>query len=319
MVVNNSITPQLIDNSIIFHNANFIENQSVFSQHLTIAKDTITIAANTQIQEPIYIHYYFKDEGSIDVNFLDVKIYIQENCKVSIVECFHFLQSSSSVLDIFTSYHILSDSQINHLTIFDGSLNTYLNSNTNIYLNQNAIYKNVILSENTRKHHLINNVFLNQAGCMAELYTLDNARNSMQSQKHFNIYHKGPHTQSYFKARGIAKDMAQIELIGKIIVEQEALNTEAYLETKNLLLSDKAQVTASPLLEIYTDEVKCKHGATIGALDLEALFYLQSRGIDKKEAENMLIQAFIDPIFDQINIENLDPSTLNLIKQLQFL
>ena len=90
---------------------------------------------------------------------------------------------------------------------------------------------------------------------------------------------------------------------GKIFVRQDAQKTNAFQSNKNVLLSDKATINTKPQLEIWADDVKCSHGCTTGQLDLEALFYLQSRGIQKDKARAMLLRAFASDVLENINNE----------------
>lgn len=100
--------------------------------------------------------------------------------------------------------------------------------------------------------------------------------------------------------RMIAADKSHCGFYGKIIVEQGTQKTEAYQENHNLLLSDDATIGTMPQLEIYADDVKCSHGATIGRLNEDELFYMRSRGIPENEARELLLRAFVVPMADNI-------------------
>ncbi|MGO9894766.1 MAG: SufD family Fe-S cluster assembly protein, partial [Bryobacteraceae bacterium] len=95
---------------------------------------------------------------------------------------------------------------------------------------------------------------------------------------------------------------------GKIIVRQDAQKTDSKQTNKNLVLSDNSVVNTKPELQIWADDVRCTHGATIGQLDAEALFYLQSRGIGRREARSLLTYAFAEDIVDRIKVESLRDS-----------
>ena len=92
---------------------------------------------------------------------------------------------------------------------------------------------------------------------------------------------------------------------GKIYVEKEAQKTDAFQQNNNVLLSDKATINAKPQLEIFADDVKCSHGCTIGQLDEDAMFYMQSRGIPQKEAKALLMYAFSNEVIESIRITEL--------------
>lgn len=117
---------------------------------------------------------------------------------------------------------------------------------------------------------------------------------------HLDVRHQARDTTSDVVWRGVADQRARGILHGAIVVAQGADGTDAKLQTKNLLLSPHAEIDAQPVLEIYADEVKAAHGATVGQLDERALFYLRSRGIDMVQARSMLIDAFCREIYAEI-------------------
>lgn len=117
---------------------------------------------------------------------------------------------------------------------------------------------------------------------------------------HLDVRHQARDTASDVVWRGVADQRARGILHGAIVVAQGADGTDAKLQTKNLLLSPHAEIDAQPVLEIYADEVKAAHGATVGQLDEGALFYLRSRGIDMVQARAMLIDAFCREIYADI-------------------
>jgi len=100
---------------------------------------------------------------------------------------------------------------------------------------------------------------------------------------------------------------------GKIYVEKEAQKTDAFQQNNNLLIGDKATINAKPQLEIFADDVKCSHGCTIGQLDETALFYMQQRGIPKKEAKALLMYAFSNDVIESIKIPELKQRITNII------
>lgn len=118
------------------------------------------------------------------------------------------------------------------------------------------------------------------------------------------VKHNAPHCHSNQNFRYIVSDGAAAAFQGKIYVARDAQKTEAYQLCKSLLLTEGAQINTKPELEIYADDVKCSHGATSGALDDKALFYMQSRGISYQEAQALLIRAFIAETFEGLNLSD---------------
>jgi Fe-S cluster assembly protein SufD len=119
------------------------------------------------------------------------------------------------------------------------------------------------------------------------------------------IDHAAPHCLSNQVYKGVLDDEATGAFEGKILVRPDAQKTEAYQVNKNILLSDSARMNTKPQLEIYADDVKCTHGATVGQLDEEALFYLRSRGIPEYEARMVMMYAFAHEVIREIHIEPL--------------
>ena len=118
-----------------------------------------------------------------------------------------------------------------------------------------------------------------------------------------DMHHKVPHCNSRQLFKGIAGGESRVDFYGKIIVAQDAQRTEAYQVNHNLLLSDKAKVDTKPQLEIYADDVKCSHGATIGRLNEEEQFYMRSRGISLEDAKVLQMISFIAPVLENIQDE----------------
>src|SRR3990167_6924695 len=128
---------------------------------------------------------------------------------------------------------------------------------------------------------------------MRGLYQL-NEKQSVDIQVMMN--HSVPYCESKQLWKGVMRDLSKVKFDGKIIVHPDAQKTIANLSNKNLLLSKTAEVNIKPTLEIYADDVRCTHGATVGFLDSQALFYLRSRRSEESEAHQMLVDAFVAEI-----------------------
>ena len=118
-----------------------------------------------------------------------------------------------------------------------------------------------------------------------------------------DMRHDVPHCNSRQLFKGIAGGDSRVDFYGKITVAQDAQKTEAYQENHNILLSDNAKVDTKPQLEIYADDVKCSHGATIGRLNEEEQFYMRSRGISLEDAKVLQMISFIAPVLEHIDDE----------------
>jgi Fe-S cluster assembly protein SufD len=129
------------------------------------------------------------------------------------------------------------------------------------------------------------------------------------------IEHMAPHCRSNQHYKGVLDDMSTGVFSGKIHVHPDAQKTEAFQSNNNILLTDTAKMHTKPQLEIYADDVKCSHGATVGQLDKDALFYLQSRGIPKDESRLMLMDAFAYDVVSRIRQSSLQERISDLVSK----
>lgn len=140
-------------------------------------------------------------------------------------------------------------------------------------------------------------------------------RGSEQVKNHIRLHHKKPLGQSYQTFKYVADGESRAVFDGKIIVEKDAQKIQAYQKNNNILLSASARIETDPQLEIYADDVRCSHGATIGQLDQTALFYMRSRGIPYQTARRLLIRSFMDEALAGIRIDWLNPAIEKIISE----
>ena len=145
-------------------------------------------------------------------------------------------------------------------------------------------------------------------GTEATLNGLYIVNGTQHVDNHTVIDHAKPHGTSHELYKGILDGKASAVFNGRIIVRKDAQKTDSKQTNKNLVLSDEAVIDTKPELQILADDVRCTHGATIGQLDAESMFYLQSRGIAKKDARSLLTYAFAQDIIDRIKVQSLRDS-----------
>ncbi|WP_264548540.1 Fe-S cluster assembly protein SufD [Flavobacterium sp. N2820] len=127
------------------------------------------------------------------------------------------------------------------------------------------------------------------------------------------VQHATPNCESHQNYKTILNDSSTGVFNGKIFVEKEAQKTDAFQQNNNILIGDKATINAKPQLEIFADDVKCSHGCTIGQLDESAMFYMQQRGIPKKEAKALLMYAFTSEVTNSVKIPELKAKIARII------
>ena len=147
---------------------------------------------------------------------------------------------------------------------------------------------------------------------MFGLYMLDG---KTHVDNHTVIDHTKPNCYSNELYKGVLDDESRGVFNGKVYVRQEAQKTNAFQSNKNILISDNAKINTKPQLEIWADDVKCSHGATTGQLDKEALFYLMARGIDKRRATLLLLEAFSGEVIAQLKNEVLEQYVVDIISE----
>ena len=149
--------------------------------------------------------------------------------------------------------------------------------------------------------------------CETHLYGMAIAGGEQHIDNHTDIAHHVGHCSSNELFKYILEDKARGAFCGKILVDPNAPKTEAYQGNRNICTSNEAMMYSKPQLEIYTDDVKCSHGSTIGQLDQDAIFYMQARGISKNEARMLLMQAFMTDVIATVRMDSLKDRLRHLV------
>ncbi len=238
---------------------------------------------------------------------------LDENSSISIVVCDHTLNSSSNFVIDTTESFVGKNSKLTHYTIQNqpdktSSVNTHLAD-----ISENANVESFVLT--LHGGIVRNNLRVRLKGEHAEsnLLGLHLTDRQQYVDNYTLIEHLVPNCNSNELYKGILDEQAHGSFMGKIIVHEGAQKTAAFQTNRNLCLTGEARMTTKPQLEIYADDVQCSHGATVGQLDEDALFYLRQRGINTKEAKLMLMFAFANDILMNIHIEPLKERISNMI------
>lgn len=131
-------------------------------------------------------------------------------------------------------------------------------------------------------------------GAQVEIAGMFEASGTESKEVSVTIVHKAAHTRAETTLKGVARDSGFLKFVGRIIIDKNCPDTNSFLTEKILLLSEKARAEAVPDLEIESDDVKCSHAATISNLDEEQVFYLMSRGLSQKMAEEIIVEGFLE-------------------------
>ncbi len=232
-------------------------------------------------------------------------IVIEKNASATIVEAYYAIGSNPSFTNVVTESYVAEHAHLEHYKIQQQAGESYQNNFTQIFQEANTNVNHVTL---TLDGTLVRNnlhFFMNGENGNSLLYGLYINDGKDFVDNHTRVDHAKPNCFSDEKYKGILKDQSTAVFNGKIMVHLDAQKTNAYQRNQNILLSDEATVNTKPQLEIFADDVKCTHGATIGQLDEEPMFYLRSRGIPEEAARKMLLNAFADDIAEKIKIPEL--------------
>jgi len=275
----------------------------------------IHITRGKHIEHPLYI-YHITDARSVNILSQPRSLMlVSEGAEVQVVENYTTLGRNESftnqVMEIITE----TDSRLEYYKIQNDGPNTNQVSSTHIRQTGKSFSHTVTISLNGGLVRNNLNVVLDANNCEAHLYGLYFQSGSSHIDNHTIVDNIKPNCLSNELYKGILGDQATGVFNGKIFVRQPAQKTNAYQSNKNILLSDSSSVNTKPQLEIFADDVKCTHGCTVGRLNEEGLFYLQSRGISEKTARNLLLSAYAADILEQIKPEPLRAYVEKLINQ----
>lgn len=188
-----------------------------------------------------------------------------------------------------------------HVRLFDAFEAPYF-APVHVTVGAGGTYTQLTVSHGGKLLRLSTQVELLGETARADLRGIHKVADERHVDQMILIKHMAPNCESNQNVRYVIDGEANAAFQGKIFVDQVAQKTMAYQLCKSLLLSDSAQMNTKPELEIYADDVKCSHGATTGALDEKAMFYLQSRGVPKAEAQKLLMQAFVEAVLEDLEL-----------------
>ncbi len=227
---------------------------------------------------------------------------LEENSEAEVIVCDHTLSTSNFLTNSVSEFFIDKNAHFDFVRIqneHNGSKQV-----SHLFFHQERDSR---VTANTISLHgglIRNNVYarLDDEGCENNTYGLYLTDKGQHIDNFVFMDHAKPHCLSNQLFKGVLDDFATGAFNGKVLVRQDAQKTEAYQANNNILLTDDADMNTKPQLEIYADDVKCSHGATVGQLDESALFYLRSRGIEKREARLLLMYAFAHEVIDKIKV-----------------
>ena len=273
----------------------------------------IHIPRNTEVEKPIQIINF--TTGTEDAIMTQPRNLIveEQNAHVQIIERHQSLTQNAALTNVVTEIFADRYATVDYYKIQNDHTSASLVDNT--FIEQQ--------SESTVAVHTFsfggkvtrNNLNFYQMGkhINSTLKGITIIEGKQHVDHHTLVHHTAPNCESHQDYKGIFNERAVGVFNGKVVVEKDAQKTNAYQQNNNVLVSDRSTINAKPQLEIFADDVKCSHGCTTGQLDEQALFYMQQRGIPKKEARALLMYAFANTVLESVKIPEVKERITKLI------
>ena len=261
------------------------------------------IEPDTDIDKPIHILSICSGSENLIIS-PQVNIDINRSSSATVIE--QYASETSSFFQnncVFAS--VKENASLNHLRIFSNANKTINISSSYIEQSENSNYKyfQFVDSGALQRSDIYNSLKGTSSTCFLSGLTL--LDDDQQSATYITTDHIMPNCTSSQNFKSVLNNKSSGVFNGRTIVREDSQKTNSKQSNKNLLLSDKATMNSNPQLEIYADDVKCAHGSTTGALDNEALFYMQSRGLDRESASSLLIRGFVIELMEEIENKDL--------------
>ena len=290
-----------------YFNKSVIKDESLTALNTAYAREGayIFIPENKVSEKPIEImHFSTGEQKSLWLQPRNL-IVVEKNSQVQIIERHQSLREHNIVTNSVTEIYAHNDALVDYYKIQNdldsASLidNTYINQEKNSHVSVHTFS----FGGNLVRNNL--NYFHKGQHIMSTLKGLTILKDKQHIDHNTLVSHSKPNCESHQDYKGIFSDHSKGVFNGKIYVDKVAQKTNAFQQSNNILIDDKATINSKPQLEIFADDVKCSHGCTIGQLDEETLFYLRSRGIPRKEAKALLTYAFANNILQSVQINVL--------------
>lgn len=233
-----------------------------------------------------------------------IMIEIEQGAQCCFLE-FHQGQETSQFSSAQVFLRLEAQANVEHIGLFLGQNSPQLITKRQVKLARDANYQQVDLNLGPKLGRYESYVDLNETGANAQLYGLYALQSEQHADTFVQIHHRAAHTTSDQLFKGILSDSSRGIFTGKVTVHRDAQQVDSAQLNKNLLLGEKAHADTRPQLEVYADDVKCAHGSTVGQIDQDEVFYLQSRGLDKERALLVLCHAFGAEVLEKVKNSQL--------------
>jgi Fe-S cluster assembly protein SufD len=263
----------------------------------------VRIADGVQVERPIHLLFLSSLHGEPYVMHPRTTISLGEGARASIVKSFLGPSGGTYLMNAATTVDLAPGAALDLTKVQRESQQAFHIERLDVRAERGSAFTHHSISLGARLARNDFNVALNGEGAECSLFGLYEVAGQQHVDHHTSIDHAQPNCTSRELYKGVLDGRARAVFDGRILVRPGAQKTSAFQTNKNLLLSQEALVHTKPQLEIFANDVKCKHGATIGQLDEGMLFYMRSRGIGLAEARRLLIHAFAGEIVDTVKTD----------------
>lgn len=275
----------------------------------------IHVPENTVVEKPFFLLHLNDAQQQQVVTHTRILAIIEKGSKLSIIEKFNTI-GENAALHTFTEEFVVKESaNLEYCKIQHDNGKSYQVVNTNIHQANSSRVDTFTLTLSGQIVRNNFNITIAGENCESHFNGLYMVTGNTIADNHTVVDHQQPNSFSNEMYKGVLDGNSKGVFNGKIFVRPHAQKTNAFQSNRNIALSPSATINTKPQLEIWADDVKCSHGCTIGQLDEEALFYLQSRGIDKETARAMMLYAFTAETLNTISNETLKAYADGLISE----
>ncbi len=298
------------------HYGEIMEQRDGFkSLNMALATDGVFIYVpdNVVVDETFQI-INILNKPSLVINVRNLVI-LGKNAKLRLLHCDDSVNHHAGFINKVNEVFLDENAELELYKLQNLNDETALLNQTSIHQSANSRLKIDAISLNGGM--IRNEIFdlMNGSGAWSDIRGLYLMDQEQHVDNQVNIYHNVPHCDSNQLFKGILDNEATAVFNGYIYVKRDAQQTNAFQRNANILLAKTARVDTMPHLEIYADDVQCSHGASVGQLDNEALFYMMQRGIPFADARMLLMYAFADAVIDEISIESLRVNIEDMVKR----
>lgn len=279
----------------------------------------IHISPNTSLTQPIHLLFLTTPQLEPSFNSIRNLIIVEDNSQATIIEDYANTEPNTSFTNTVTELFIGKHATVEHSKLLrENSQQTYHVGTLQVQQRHHSRLTSHSFTLGTALARSDTNVVLAEEHAECVLNGLYLTTGKQHIDHHTTIEHTQPHGSSRENYKGVLADSSRAVFNGKVIVHPGAYKTNAEQSNKNLLLSNNTEIDTKPQLEIYNDDVRCMHGATVGQLNENSIFYLRARGISEADAKRMLIYAFIREILELVPVVSLQKQLNKTINSRNF-